>query len=102
MAKKQTLQSIVIDHVNTSHPMYFAYFVQRIEADCDLIISEIPKIKEEMDKEKENGKISMFHINFYVNYVNDQIDLINEFRKLYSKSSNEPFIPKEKVECFND
>ncbi len=102
MAKKQTLQSIVIDYVNNSHPMYFAYFVQRIEADCDLIISEIPKIKEEMDKSREEGRISLFHINYYVNYVNSQIDLINEFRKLYSKSSNEPFIPKEKIEYFND
>jgi hypothetical protein len=102
MAKKQTLQSIVTDYVKNAHPLYFAYFVQRIEADCNLVISEIPKLKEEMDKERENGKISMFHINYYVNYVNSQIDLINEFRKLYSETSNEPFIAKEKVEYFND
>jgi hypothetical protein len=102
MAKKQTLQTIVTDYVKNAHPMYFAYFVQRIEADCDLIIAEIPKIKEEDDKAKENGKISIFHPNYYVNYVNQQIDLINEVRKLYSKSSNEPFILKEKLEYFND
>lgn len=102
MAKKQTLQSIVIDYVKNSHPMYFAYFIQRIEADCDLLIYQLPKIKEQDDQEKAKGRISMFHPNYYVNYVNSQIDLINEFRKLYSKNSNEPFVPKEKVEYFND
>jgi hypothetical protein len=102
MAKKETLQSIVIDYVKNAHPFYFTYFVQRIEADCDLIISEIPKLKEEMDKTKEEGKIPLFHINYYVNYVNSQIDLINEFRKLYSKSTSEPFVAKEKLEYYND
>ena len=102
MTKKQTLQSTLIDYVNNAHPMYLAYFIQRIEADCNLIISEIPKIKEKDDQDKAEGRISMFHPNYYVNYVNSQIDLINDFRKLYSKNTTEPFILKEKLEYFND
>lgn len=96
------MQSIVIDYVKNAHPFYFTYFVQRIEADCDLIISEIPKVKEEHDKSVKEGKMPMFHPNFYVNYVNSQIDLINELRKLYSKSTKEEFVLKPHVEYFND
>lgn len=102
MAKKQTLQSTLIDYINNLHPMYLAYFIQRIEADCDLIISQIPKIKEKEDQDQAEGRISMFHPNYYVTYVNGQVDLINEFRKLYSKNTPEPFSPKEKLEYFND
>ena len=78
MKNKKTSQQILVGGIKDMHPIYASYLMQRLEYDMKELIKQIPAIYEQDAKDTANGKISMFHPNFYVTYVNSLIEIFND------------------------
>ena len=78
MKNKKSPQQILAEGIKNMHPVYASYLMQRLEYDIKQLIKQIPSIYEQEAMDMANGKISMFHPNFYVTYVNSLIEIYNE------------------------
>lgn len=78
MAKKKSSQKILAEAIMNMHPVYAAYVAQRLRNDTLELVEIIPEIYAKDKEEKANGRISLFHPNFYVTYVNELIKTFNE------------------------
>lgn len=78
MKNKKSSQRILTEGIKNMHPVYASYLMQRLEYDMKKLIEQIPAIYEQEAKDMANGKIAMFHPNFYVTYVNSLIEIYND------------------------
>ena len=78
MKNKKSSQKILAEGIKNMHPVYASYLMQRLEYDTKQLIKQLPDIYEQEAIDMANGKISMFHPNFYVTYVNSLIEIYNE------------------------
>lgn len=102
--KKKTSSSILINGIKDLHPMYQGYLIDRLKHDIEHIKDALPDIYEQDKIDTANGKISMFHPNFYVTYVNQVTDIIDAIDRNYHDNwkSDEPFTPTPKVPYFEN
>lgn len=87
--KKKSSVDILCQSIKNMHPFYASYLIQRIEADVEELKNHLPAIFEKEREDKANGKINIFHPNFYVNYVNDVTTIINEIEINSTKGTNQ-------------
>ena len=64
--------------IRNMHPVYASYLMQRIKHDTMELVEQIPAIYAKDREDTANGRISMFHPDFYVTYVNELIQVCNE------------------------
>lgn len=106
MAKQKTSTDILIQTIKDMHPIYQSYLIDRIKKDIEVIKEELPALWEKDKIDSANGKISLFHPNFYVQYVNSIIGMDNSINRLwhdnYANKDAQPFTPKPNVPYFED
>lgn len=101
MAKQKSQTDILIQGIKNIHPYYQGYIIDCLKKAVSDIHAALPMIVEEERENQKKGKISMFHPNFYVNFINemnpifDEIDL--NYLKNYSPEKVSEFKPTEKV-----
>lgn len=64
--------------IRNMHPIYASYLMQRLQHDTMELVEQIPAIYAKDREDTANGRISMFHPDFYVTYVNELIQVFNE------------------------
>ena len=106
MPKQKTSTDILIKTIKDMHPIYQSYLIDRIKKDIEVIKEELPALWEKDKIDSANGKISLFHPNFYVTYVNSIIEMSNSIDRLwhdnYANKDAKPFTPKPNVPYFED
>jgi hypothetical protein len=103
MKKQKTTADLLIQGIKSMHPMYQGYLMDRIKKDAEFIKEELPAIWEKDRKDAAEGRVSLFHPNFYVQYVNMISDIVDSIDRLYHEQySTEPFKPTEKYPYFED
>ena len=78
MTNKKSPIKTLVDSIESMHPMYSLYLIQRLEADCEEIKKHLPAIVKENDELEKQGKFALFHPNFYFNYINMMYDLLTD------------------------
>ena len=103
MKKSKSSTELLIQGIKNLHPLYQGYLIDRLKHDAEQIKEALPEIYEKNKIDAANGKISMFHPNFFVTYVNDIADIIDSIDRLYHEKypSDKPFEPTPKFPYFD-
>jgi hypothetical protein len=83
--------------IKNMHPVYASYLMQRIKQDTMELVEQIPAIYAKDREDMANGRISMFHPDFYVTYVNELIQVCNEV-----DDTDIPLVEYERESVFED
>jgi hypothetical protein len=63
--------------LETMSPFYQAYFVDRVSHMLQDIKNDLPAYHAQCKASEAEGKISMFHANFFVHFFNEIDEVIN-------------------------
>jgi len=78
----------LFDKLESMNPIYQAYFIDRVSYIVEQIKNDLPAFYEQCKKDEVEGKINMFHPNFFVYFANEIDEVINP--------------DNERLEPFND
>jgi len=81
MAKKKNPFEVFINELKYLHPMHLSYLMQRIDEDIQQLKKDVPMLYEREKELEQQGKISMFAPQFYVDFGNSIIDILNKSDK---------------------
>lgn len=100
MTKKvKTSNQILVDGIKDLHPMFQGYLIDRLENDIKELSEQLPEWAE-----SQAAKNSMFHPNFFVQYINSMNQIFDEMdisanKRLYN--GNKEFTPRPKLSYFD-
>jgi hypothetical protein len=97
MKKKMTSQELLAKTIKDMHPVYASYFMQRLQHDIKEVTDQIPAIYAKDREDMAKGRIGFFHPDFYVNYVNEFIQVFNEI-----DGTNVPLVEYERESVVDD
>jgi hypothetical protein len=98
--KTKTQMEILIDGLKNLDPFYQGYVIDRLEKDIQRMRSELPDYFEQMKQDESEGKISMFHPNFFIHYVNSMTEIFNQIELNHLKRDGriQEFQPTPKMD----
>lgn len=73
--KAKSKTQILKKHLDQMHPLFQGYFFDRMMKSVEQIKEQLPEF---IANEQATGNRSMFHPNFFVQYMNAIIDIHNE------------------------
>jgi hypothetical protein len=100
MTKPKTPEQILVKAIKDMHPFFLGYLMDRLQKDIKELSNDLPAWAS-----SEEGKKSMFHPNFFVQYINFMNEMFDEMDSSSLKrdrpNGDVEFTPRPKFPYFD-